>query len=344
VATAPLALRYPGVFARRSDLAVTALFEPVVEDLARVERIIADSARVDSAAVSGLLGHVVSTRGKRLRPALACLAAGFHEHSPENVARLAAAIELLHMATLVHDDLVDGAETRRGSATIHALFDPRAAVLVGDFLFAKSAALCTSTGSLRVMNIFAGGLLAICDGELRQGYGGLGWRVSRDEYLRRITAKTAELFRVATEAGGIISGAEEAEIAALRRYGLGIGIAFQIVDDVLDFVGDQRELGKPVGGDLRQGILTLPALWYLDNHPEDRSVAEYLSMPDEADGAAAALVTTTERIASSEGIAYSLATAREYCEQAKLELRFLPGGRHREALMGIADYVTARHV
>jgi geranylgeranyl pyrophosphate synthase len=338
-------------------LTVVALYEPVIADLARVEELIAETARVDNLPVSAILGLVVSTKGKRLRPALACLAGGLHGGQREPLARLAAGIELLHMATLVHDDFVDEAATRRGQPTVHSLYDGRAALLVGDYLFARAASLCAEAGSLPVVSIFARALMLVCDGELRQSYGEAESRPTRADYYRRIRSKTAELFRVATEAGAIIGGCDESEIAALRQYGLSIGVAFQIADDVLDFDGDEKALGKPVGTDLRNGIITLPTILYLERHPDDGEAVECIhsilagdwAEPASSDGpgsrrAAARVASLVARIVESGAVDAALAEGRAYCDEARATLAELPAGPHREALDRIADYATSRRV
>lgn len=332
-------------------MTVVALYGPVVDDLARVEELIAETARVDNQPVSAILGHVVSTRGKRIRPALACLAGGLRGGAKEPLAHLAAALELLHMATLVHDDFIDDAATRRGQPTVHSLYDGRAALLIGDYLFARAAALCAEAGSLPVVAIFARALMAVCDGELRQSYGELDSRPTRADYFRRIRSKTAELFRVSTEAGAILGGCDGAEVAALSRYGLSLGIAFQIADDVLDFTGDAKEMGKPAGSDLRNGIITLPTILYLEREPADHEAGGYVQAILAGEAATdprhnghdrtAALVS---RIVGSGAVAAALGEARAYCDEARRALAGLPDSPHRRALLDIADYVTARHL
>src|SRR5579863_1490215 len=216
-----------------------------------------------------MLEHVLAPRGKRLRPALVFLAASFHEYRREFLVPLAAAIELLHTATLVHDDLIDNAPVRRGVRTLHRMTSMAATVLVGDYVFANAAALCTETQNVRVMRVFGETLMTIVDGELKQLFTAGFWRQSRAEYFQKIDRKTASLIRTATETGAILSGAPEDEVQALRAYGYNLGMAFQIVDDVLDLVGDEAVLGKPVGSDLRGGMVTLPVIGLLEEDPEN---------------------------------------------------------------------------
>jgi len=267
------------------------------------------------------------------------LAAGFADYPLDRLVRLAAAIEVLHTATLVHDDLIDGATTRRGTATLHSLVSGHATVLVGDYLFAQAAYLCSRTESVRVMGIFGQTLMAICDGELQQLFSAGDDRMTLERYLEKIRCKTAELFQTATQTGAILSGADEDQIAALATYGLKVGLAFQVVDDVLDYIGDEQTLGKPVGGDLRQGTLTLPALWVLQNLPSDRSVRQALESGGEDEGVVRTAVRT---VAESPAIAYSLGVARQLSMEARAALAGLPDNASRAALEAIAEYVVSR--
>ena len=322
-------------------MAATALFGPVADDLDHVERELARVARVEYPVLATLLDHLLEIRGKRIRPALVLLAAGFHHYPLDRLTKLAAAIELLHTATLVHDDLVDEAATRRGVATLQTQISERATVLVGDYLFARSASLCTETGSVRVMRVFGDTLATICDGELRQILSHGELRTSLDDYYRRIISKTASLLRTATETGAILSGAPEWAVSALRSYGENLGIAFQIVDDVLDFTADERRLGKPVGNDLRQRIITLPTLWLLDNRPEESAVRDVFAAT-EHDEEEDAIRRAVAAVLNSPAIGYSLNLARDHCARARAALDGLPDTPHRRTLLSLTEYVLER--
>ena len=186
----------------------------------------------------------------------------------EKVAALAAAVETLHTATLVHDDLIDNALLRRGNPTLNAMWTSAATVLTGDYLFARAAAFAAETESVRVISIFAQTLMTICSGELNQIFGSDGGQptaTAREYYYQRIYSKTASLFAASAEAGALLGEAPQTEAQALRDYGHNLGMAFQIVDDVLDFAGSEGDLGKPIGSDLRQGIITLPTIHFLED-------------------------------------------------------------------------------
>ena len=214
--------------------------------------------------LSGAINVLLGAGGKRVRPALALLASKLYPSAErDKVVSLAAAIEMLHSATLVHDDVIDGSMLRRGNPTLNASWSQGATILAGDFIFARAAVFASETDNVRVMRVFSQTLMTICEGELRQLYDLRNWQQPKDAYYQRIFGKTAALFATATEAAAVLGSASEPEISALHDYGYNVGMAFQIMDDVLDFVGNTQTVGKPVGNDLRQGTVTLPVFHYL---------------------------------------------------------------------------------
>ena len=221
------------------------------------------------------LNHLLNSGGKRIRVAVALLIGGMFRADPDRLITLAAAIELLHTATLVHDDLIDGALMRRGNPTLNARWTPAATVLTGDFLFAQAANLAADTRSVRVIKLFTETLAIICDGEVTQMFD-RETLTDFQSYSRRIYAKTASLFETAAFSAGILSNVDDQVAEKLKQFGLEIGMAFQIVDDILDFTGEQTTVGKPVASDLRQGIMTLPVLFYLDQVAHDSVVTAIL--------------------------------------------------------------------
>jgi geranylgeranyl pyrophosphate synthase len=283
---------------------------------------------------------LLASGGKRVRPAPALLAARLFDAAPSQAVSLGAALEMLHTATLVHDDLIDGSLLRRGLPTLNAQWTPGATVLTGDFLFARAAELAAETDSVRVMSVFARTLMVIVNGEINQMFVGRG-QASREGYLERIYAKTASLFAAAAEAGAILGDADDRAIDAMRLFGSEMGMAFQIVDDVLDFTADQERLGKPVGSDLRQGLFTLPVLYYLERHPDDRDVAALLNGRS-GDGERVARVVAAVR--ASGAIDEALDEARAYVARAQAALRPMPDNTYRRALSDLADYFVSRNV
>lgn len=290
------------------------------------------------APVRQALVGLVAGGGKRLRPALVLLSAHLCGADLAAAIPVAAATEMLHTATLIHDDLIDGARMRRGVETLNAVWSPAATVLVGDMAFAWAAGLATQSGDLQMIARFTDTLDIICTGELEQLFWGKGTLPTEDAYFARIYAKTASLFELAAEAGAILARRPPAEAERLRAIGRHIGEAFQIVDDVLDFTGDAATLGKPSGSDLRQGLATLPALIYQETHPDDARLAEVLADPTD-ESRLSALLADLRR---SDAIPRALAEARARSDAALALLAAYPATPHRAALAEIAAFAVQR--
>ncbi|MDP2726228.1 MAG: polyprenyl synthetase family protein, partial [Dehalococcoidia bacterium] len=287
----------------------SSLFKSIQEDLPEVQQLIQSLGRADSSWLSELLSYVLRPGGKRLRSALTLLAGQFYNYDRERLLTMAAAVELLHIATLVHDDTIDRAEFRRGISTVNAHWDGTVAILAGDYLFAQSAVLAASTGSMRVVQLFARTLMTIVDGEMQQQRSAFAWDQTREEYYQRISRKTASLFSMATESGAVLSGAPEPVVQSLISYGYNLGMAFQIVDDILDFMGEEHEMGKPVGSDLLQGTVTLPALLYMELYPQNDLVRLVLENHGN-DGHAKKAI---EAIRTSKAISEAYKVAGDFC-------------------------------
>lgn len=323
-------------------IATIAIFDLVKDDLRRVETRLHDvplQSDPDLELVTEAIGHLLDAGGKRIRPALTLLTGRLYPCDPDKIVSMAAAVEMLHTATLVHDDVVDGSLLRRGSPTLNAHWSPGATILTGDYMFARAADLAAQTGNVRVMQVFARTLMAIVSGELRQLFGDATRRQTREDYFKRIYAKTASLFELATEAAGVLIGAAENEILALRQYGHDLGIAFQIMDDVLDFIGDESQVGKPVANDLRQGIVTLPVIDYLDAHPRDKRVDELLRSGQHGDELVLPIVGDVQ---ASGAVDRAVGAARDYVRTAQQRLLQLPDSEARQSMLAVADYVVAR--
>lgn len=254
------------------------------DDLAGIERRLLErvASRSPQLAASGV--HTVMAGGKRLRAALVLLAARLGQYSFERASHPAAAVELLHAASLVHDDLVDHTLQRRGRTTVHARWDSHVALMLGDYLFAASASELAAEPDSRIIRFYADAARTVVEGELHPVTVLAPLDLALAQYRRKIGAKTAALFEAACKAGIAVAGGSDADIAALSRYGYELGMAFQIVDDVLDFTGDEAVLGKPAGNDLLEGTLTLPLIYAADGsrNPLLRSVARTAS-PNAAD-------------------------------------------------------------
>ena len=259
---------------------VASLYVPVADDLQLVEDTLALTARTDFAPLQEMLEAVLSRGGKRLRPAIALLAGAFGSYDAQNQVLLATSIELLHTATLVHDDVIDTAQTRRGHPTVNARFDNAASVMLGDYMFAHAAELVARTGHVAVIRLFAQTLKTMATGELQQDIRAYDAEsASMRDYYGRIHGKTASLFETAGRGGAMMAGAPAETVSALGEYGRCLGMAFQIVDDVLDFTATAASLGKPVGGDLLAGTLTLPSILLMESAAGEAVVAAAVRGP-----------------------------------------------------------------
>jgi geranylgeranyl pyrophosphate synthase len=323
-------------------LELKTVYRLVQKDLTKVERQIKAVTEVDFPGLAELLKHIL-LGGKAIRPALTLLVARFYDYNLDRLLPMATSVELLHTATLVHDDAIDKSSVRRGRPTVNSLWGEDRAVLLGDYLFAKAGEFAALTGDLRVVRLFAQTLQIISSGELRQTFDAFNLEQSRQHYVERITRKTASLFSLSTQSGAILSQAPEPSVQALRAYGINLGIAFQIVDDVLDFTGTEKELGKPVGSDLAQGTLTLPAMLLLERYPEDNPVRALFTNRDMPEiFQELQIKRAIETVANSAIVEECYKIASDYCAQARQELDLLPDKPVRKALEEVADFVVSR--
>ena len=306
--------------------------------MAEVEESLKAAGKVDLPWMAEPLRHVLESGGKRIRPAVTLLAGKFYHYNLEQLIPMATAIELFHTATLVHDDAVDKSLVRRGRPTVNSLWGEGIAVLLGDYLFANSSELICSTGNLRVVRLFAQMLMTISSGQLRQLMSAYDWRQDREDYYQQISSKTASLFSTATEAGAILSEAPEEGVEALGTYGHGLGMAFQIVDDILDFIGEEEEMGKPVGSDLLQGTLTLPAILLMEQHPDDPIIREIFQKSEDKAG----VERVIERIRNSSIVEDCYRIAADFLARACRALESLPKNACRRSLFDLADYIIER--
>ncbi|NNF90484.1 MAG: polyprenyl synthetase family protein, partial [Boseongicola sp.] len=285
--------------------------------------------------------HLVEAGGKRLRPMLTLAAAQLCGYEGENHLRLAATVEFIHTATLLHDDVVDESRQRRGRPTANLLWDNKSSVLVGDYLFARSFQLMTDTGSLRVLRILSDAAATIAEGEVLQLTAAANLSTTEDIYLQVIRGKTAALFAAACEVGGEIAGVSDTDVAALRTYGDALGIAFQIADDLLDYGGDAAATGKNVGDDFRERKLTLPVIKAVAKADANERVfwERTIQKGDQRDGD---LDTALGLIAKHGTMAATRGDALTWTATAKDAMRGLPEHELRETLIGLADYVVER--
>jgi geranylgeranyl pyrophosphate synthase len=319
------------------------VFEAMREDLDLVRDRVAEAAHIDFPIVSGMVRDIVQAGGKKLRPLLLLLAGKAFDYDRPRLVTAAAGVELLHTASLVHDDSIDRAAIRRGQPTLNSQLNTGSVILIGDFLFAQSAILAAATDNVRVVSIFASTLGDICDGQLREMLSAHILTQDRADYLKRIFGKTASLFAGAAEMGAVIGAASDTETQVMRGFGSDLGMAFQIVDDILDLRQDASELGKPAGNDLRQGVVTLPTMLFaesLGDHSTDRETLERVVVGDETDSAV--IDEIVGRIRASDALDRASAVASEYIESATRRLEVVRDPDVRGHLHELLDLTVSR--
>jgi octaprenyl-diphosphate synthase len=321
------------------DERAASIYAPIQDQLANVEDRLRGLSDTDAPYLDKLLDYVLVNGGKRIRPAITLLAADFYPHQPENPITMASAVELLHVAALIHDDTVDNSDLRRGKATVGNRWGQHVAVLFGDYVFATSATFVCDTGNIGVIRRFSETIMDLASGELIEYFSAFDAEQARRLYDERIYRKTASLFRTAAETGAILGDAPDPQIQALRTYGYNIGMAFQIVDDLLDVQGDAAELGKPVGNDLLQGVLTLPSIMLMERYPNDNPIEKLFKDPGQ-DGQ---LQRALEMINDSTIIDDCNTVIRKYCGTASGSLDILPDCPARNSLLDLSGYISDRN-
>jgi len=311
-------------------------------ELAAVKRVIADRMASEHAPrIPEVTAHLVGAGGKRLRPMLTLAAARLFDYEGDHHIRLAATVEFIHTATLLHDDVVDESARRRGRPTANLLWDNKSSVLVGDYLFARSFQLMVETGSLRVLDILANAAATIAEGEVLQLTAARDLRTGEDVYLKVVRGKTAALFAAATEVGGVIAGRSDAETRALHAYGDALGIAFQIADDLLDYGGVTETTGKNVGDDFRERKLTLPLIKAVAaaNAQERAFWERVIEKGDQQEGDLEEALVLLRRHGALEA---SRADAEAWAARARSALAQLPEHPVRGMLDDLLGYVVGR--
>ena len=325
------------------DVRTRDVFAAMRPDLLLVQSKLEEVVRIDYPGLTDLILGLVRAGGKRLRPLVLLLAGRAFEDDRDTLVTAGAGVELLHTASLVHDDTVDRAGTRRGRPTLNTVLPSGAVILLGDFLFAQSAMLAAATNSPRVVSIFASTLADICDGQLREMFFAHRLDQSREEYERRIFGKTASLFAGSAEMGAIIGNAPEAAVQALRQYGSDVGMAFQIVDDVLDLREGASQLGKPAGHDLIQGTVTLPTIIYasgLTGSSEATTRLEAVVSGERDEQSEVDQVV--EEIRGSGALEAAMEEAIKFAARSKTHIVAAPDPEVREMLEQVADAVWER--
>ncbi len=326
---------------RPSNAGIDRLVTLTKPDMERVNRLILSKTGSDVEMIPEVAKHLIDSGGKRLRPMLTLAAANLCGYQGEQHITLAASVEFMHTATLLHDDVVDESDMRRGRKTARMVWGNQASVLVGDFLLGQAFRMMVDAGSMEALDVLSQAAAVIAEGEVMQLSAAQNMETTEDEYLAIIRAKTAALFSAASEVGPIISGNEKAKRAAFRSYGVNLGIAFQLVDDALDYCGSKEDLGKNVGDDFREGKITLPVLLAYRRGTDDQRKF-WKEALENGDNDGAALVYARKIVREYGAIDDTISRARHYGEVAKDALAPLPEGEYKKALLEVVDFCISR--
>ena len=319
------------------------VLELIKGDLEKVDQEFRRNLKSEVSIISAIGEYLLFSGGKRFRPILLLLSAKLCGYSGDRHIPLASLVEFIHTATLLHDDVVDKAELRRGSISANTKWGTEASVLVGDFLFTKSFSLAVEHGNLRILEILSRATTLMAEGELEELVRTDDLSLTEDDYLSIITRKTASLISAATQIGAILGGMSEEKERALSDFGLGLGIAFQLIDDHLDYTSKEEEFGKKIGIDLQDGKITLPLIHALRhcNHEERAFIQETLESDTITGNTFLTIVAIIERY---EGIHYTWRKAKELVDRAKTYLHIFPKTKEQEALLILADYIVERRI
>ncbi|WP_237481944.1 polyprenyl synthetase family protein [Lichenibacterium dinghuense] len=317
------------------------LWSLVRADMERVNQAIVARTGSDVAMIPEVANHLIESGGKRLRPMMTLAAAGLCGYAGDGHVKLAASVEFMHTATLLHDDVVDQSDMRRGKLAARMLWGNEASVLVGDFLLGQAFRMMVEVGSLPCLSVLADAAAVIAEGEVMQISAAKDTATTEDDYVAVIRAKTAALFAAACEVGPILAGRSKAEMAACRAYGTNLGIAFQLIDDALDYGGSSAKLGKNVGDDFREGKITLPVvLSFRRGSSEER--AFWVRTLEKAEIAEGDLETAIATMRRHRAIEDTIERARHYGAMARDALELFPASEHRAALLEVVDFCVRR--
>jgi len=320
---------------------LTQIFEPVRADLEKVEAEFARHVESRVALIPEMGRYIQNSGGKRVRPALLLMASRLTGYKGDGAVLYASVVEFIHTATLVHDDIIDEADTRRGRLAVHSRWGNDITVLLGDYLYIKSMALALTQDSLEIIRLLCDVTLKMIEGEIYQLTKQGDVDITEDEHYEIIRRKTAFLFSGCAEIGGLLGKCSEDERVALREYGLELGMAFQIVDDLLDYTADQTALGKPIGGDLREGKVTLPIILLREAGGAEADEIVRGTVRDRSIEAAD-WRRLTEMLRETRSADRAFERANEHAAKAKAHLAVFPPSLERDALMALPDYVLAR--
>ena len=320
---------------------LSSLYSLIAADMQATDAIIRARLHSDIPLVSQVAEYIIAGGGKRMRPALLLLSAGSIGYQGKWHHELAAVVEFIHTATLLHDDVVDESTLRRGRETANAQFGNAASVLVGDFLYSRAFQMMVGVGNMRIMEVLADATNVIAEGEVLQLMNCHNADVDVSEYLRVVRYKTAKLFEAAARLGAILGNAAPDLETGMASYGMHLGTAFQIIDDVLDYSGDEGEIGKHLGDDLAEGKPTLPLIHVIRNGSADQSRLVRAAIES---GGLSAFDDIIAAVKDTNALQAAIQVAEEETQRAKAALAFIPDGQYRRALLQLADFAVARRV
>jgi heptaprenyl diphosphate synthase len=316
------------------------IYQNLKKDLQQIEAKLEESVQTNHPELHDSATHLLKAGGKRMRPVFVLLSGHLGTYDADRLRQVAVALELIHMATLVHDDVIDDADLRRGKRTVKAEWDNRVAMYTGDYIFARALEGITRIEDPEVQQILSRAIMRMCQGEITQIQDLYNARQSLRRYLHRIKRKTALLMAISCQLGALVSGAVPEMVRRLYAYGYYVGMAFQLTDDVLDITGDEQVLGKPAGSDLRQGNVTLPVIYAISHaSPSNR---EKILTHLETEGKEGSVEEILSIVRESGGVEYAMELSKRYLQKAVLSLEFLPSSHASESLRLIAEFIVRR--
>ena len=318
------------------------LFAGIQSDLEQVDITFEKRATSGLPILNSASMHALGSPGKRLRTALTLLSGKMKAYNLDKLLPLSVAFEMVHLATLIHDDIVDNAKTRRGNPTVNALWGDNIAILLGDYYFAKTAGLIADINDNRIDHLFSDTVATVCEGTIMEMMTAGRIDLTIESYYEKISHKTACLIAACCKGGAIVSQASDEEIELLYDYGLNLGIAFQIIDDILDYTEDQVTIGKPAGNDLRQGMVTLPLIYALQAQPQNGHHQRVHGLLTDATHQDEDYHSVVKWVVTGQGVERSQADAQTYADKARQALYHFPASADRAVLDELIDFVVSR--
>jgi heptaprenyl diphosphate synthase len=332
-----------GEFFMNTTATLSRLFAGIRSDLDQVDRTFQERATSGLDILNSASMHALGSPGKRLRTAITLLTGKLNNYRFDKLLLLSVAFEMLHLSTLIHDDIIDEAMTRRNNPTVNSIWGDKIAILLGDYYFAKTAGLIADIEDFRIDHLFSDTVAMVCEGTIMEMMSAGRADLTVDAYYEKIKNKTACLIAACSKGGAIVSGASDEEIAQLQDYGMNLGMAFQIIDDILDYTEDQSTIGKPTGNDLRQGMVTLPLIYALQEPTQDGYHQKVQDLLNNTATQETDILAIVDWVTNSYGVQRALTDAQMYADKAREALHHFPASPDRDILDELIDFVVARN-